>query len=489
MAERRALFRRRLAKAAARLPLLAGLAIVGTIALRDAGDPARAQIAVQNQGYVPFSDAPINYRTRPLTDPVALLQKRLDEGKAHLTFDEKRGYLGSVLKLLDIPEASQTLVFSKTSFQFTKISPDHPRALYYNDDVYVGSVHDGKTVEIVSFDPMQGAVFYLLDDQKAEKPTFQRAELDCTQCHIAASTRGVPGVLLRSVYASQTGALTPRTPQHITDQKSPLKDRWGGWYISGPLAGNTMANAAVIPAADQQSGVVPPTGSLPTLGAVAKPYDRSAYLAPGSDGVALLVLAHQTQMHNLITLTNYQTRLTLHALGKDEGTPAYAQATLASLPEDAREKITKPSEQLLRYLLFSGEASLGGQDGAKLLASSAFARGFAAQGLRDSHKRSLRDFDLSTRTFRNPCSYLIYSSAFDAIPEPAKGYIYHRLLEVLTGQDQSPDFAHLSTDERAAILSILLETKPGLPAEWRAYAQAHKLRVATGHTPSQRHFS
>lgn len=96
--------------------------------------------------------------------------------------------------------------------------------------------------------------------------------------------------------------------------------------------------------------------------------------------MALLVLAHQTQMHNLITLTNYQTRLTLHALGKDEGTPAYAQATLASLPEDAREKITKPSEQLLRYLLFSGEASLGGQDGAKLLASSAFARGFAAQG-------------------------------------------------------------------------------------------------------------
>lgn len=60
---------------------------------------------------------------------------------------------------------------------------------------------------------------------------------------------------------------------------------------------------------------------------------------------------------------------------------------------------------------------------------------------------------------------------------------------MLTGQDQSPDFAHLSTDERAAILSILLETKPGLPAEWRAYAQAHKLRVATGHTPSQRHFS
>ncbi|WP_206241132.1 hypothetical protein [Novosphingobium terrae] len=480
MAERRAPIHPHLASLAKRLPLLAGLAVVGAVALRDAGDPAKAQIAVQNQGYVPFSDAPINYRTRPLTDPVALLQKRLDAGQAHLTWDDKRGYLTSVLKLLDVPADSQTLVFSKTSFQFTKISPDHPRALYYNDDVYVGSVHDGKTVEIVSFDPMQGAIFYLLDDQKAEKPTFQRAELDCTQCHIAAGTRGVPGVLLRSVYPAQSGALTPRSPQYITDQKSPLKDRWGGWYVNGPLAGATMANAAAVPAA---AGVQPETTAggkiLPMLGAIAKPFDPAAYVAPGSDAVALLVLAHQTQAHNLITLTNYQTRLALHALGKDEGTPAYAQATLASLPEEARDKITKPAEQLLRYLLFSGEAPLGGGDARKVIAASPFARSFAAQGLRDSQKRSLRDFDLSTRTFRYPCSYLIYSGAFDAIPEPAKGYVYHRLLEVLSGQDQSADFAHLSPGTRQAILQILLETKPGLPAEWHAYAAAHHLRSAT----------
>jgi len=189
-----------------------------------AGLPARAQIAVRNQGYVPYSDAPINYRTQPLSDPDALLQKRLDAGKASLVYDQQHGYLKSVLKLLDIPRESQTLVFSKTSFQFSKIAPDHPRALYYNDDVYVGSVHQGKTVEIVSFDPMQGAIFYLLDDQKSAKPVFQRAELDCTQCHIAAGTRGVPGVLLRSVYASQTGSLTPRSPQYITDQKSPLSN-------------------------------------------------------------------------------------------------------------------------------------------------------------------------------------------------------------------------------------------------------------------------
>ena len=154
---------------------------------------AHGQIAVRNQGYVPYSDAPINYRSEDLSDPVAILQQELNQGKQKLKYEPKFGYLKSVLKLLKVPVDSQTLVFSKTSFQYKKISPEHPRALYFNDDVYVGKVHDGKAIEIVSFDPMQGAIFYLLDEHKVDKPVFQRAELDCTQCHIAAGTRNVPG--------------------------------------------------------------------------------------------------------------------------------------------------------------------------------------------------------------------------------------------------------------------------------------------------------
>ncbi|MBB3953911.1 hypothetical protein [Novosphingobium sediminicola] len=433
--------------------LWAGLVLAGALAIKG----ANAQIAVQNQGYVPYSEAPIHYRTRPLSDPVALLQKDLDRGAAHLTYDDTRGYLRSVLKALHVPEASQTLVFSKTSFQFTKINPEHPRALYYNDDVYVGSVHQGKTIEIVSFDPMQGAIFYLLDDQKAERPVFQRAELDCTQCHIAAATRGVPGVLLRSVYPAASGVLTPRAPQYITDQKSPLKERWGGWYVSGALADPTMANAGVANAA------VTASGALPALGPLATRYDPAAYLTPDSDGVALLVLGHQAQMHNLITLLNYQTRLTLHAQGLSED----ARPTLASLPEEAREKITRPAEQLLRYMLFSHETPLGGADAARVIAASPFARQFAAQGPRDRARRSLRDFDLHDRIFRYPCSYLIYSTAFDALPEPGKTYLYHRLFQVLSGADQGEDFAHLTPADRQAILAILRATKRGLPDEWR----------------------
>jgi hypothetical protein len=423
---------------------------------------AHSQIAVRNQGYIPYSDAPIFYRSDDIHDPVAKLQKQIEQGQAKLVFDEKdHGYLKSVLKLLDVPISSQTLVFSKTSFQYPKISPEHPRALYYNDDVYVGSVHDGKEIEIVSFDAKQGAIFYLLHEQKVDEPGFERAELDCTQCHIAAGTRGVPGVLLRSVQPTKTGTLVTGASTFITDQESPFSERWGGWYVNGKLAGTSLANAAAPEGA---------TGKTVKLEPYEKAFDASAYLAPGSDEVALLVLAHQTQMHNLITLTNYKTRIALHDLNGDK-----PPAADAPLPENVRRQIEKPAEQLVRYLLFSNETPLPNLDGRQVIQSSAFAREFGARGPRDSKGRSLRDFDLNKRIFRYPCSYLIYSDAFDALPEPSKGYVYHRLFQVLTrqGDDDSDDsdFESLSAEDRQAIFEILLATKQGLPQEWREYGK------------------
>ena len=309
----------------ARSHILIGLAVAACTAV-----PVFAQIAVRNQGYIPYSEPPINYRSAALSDPVALLEKDIEAGKTSLTYEPEHGYLKSVLALLKVPVQSQTLVFSKTSFQYPKISPQHPRALYYNDDVYVGRVHDGNAIEIVSFDPKQGAIFYLVDERKVDKPVFQRAELDCTQCHIAAGTRGVPGVLLRSVFPTATGTLTPRSPSYITDQESPLKQRWGGWYVTGSLAKASMANATT---GEPQTGPLPTavstgTPAPPQLSPLGeKPFDAAAYLAPGSDQVALLVLTHQAQMHNLVTLTNYQTRLALFALAKNPTPEAIADAT------------------------------------------------------------------------------------------------------------------------------------------------------------------
>jgi hypothetical protein len=444
--------------------------VLGCLAMR-----ANAQIAVRNQGYIPYSDPPINYRSDDLNDPVAKLQRQLDDHKASLEYEPEHGYLKSVLNLLQVPIDSQTLVFSKTSFQYPKISPEHPRALYFNDDVYVGSVHEGKAVEIVSFDPKQGAIFYLLDERKVERPAFQRAELDCTQCHIAAGTRGIPGVLLRSVYATPTGTLVPGARSFITDQESPLSERWGGWYVTGALAGQaTLGNAVV---GDAAGSIATPQDAAPTkLLALPTQFEPSSYLVPSSDVVAHLVLAHQTQMHNLITLTNYKTRLALYAQAQRFANAGTSAET--TLSENSRQQFERPAEQLLRYLLFANEAPLPGTDRQRIIGASPFAQAFSARGVRDSKGRSLRDFDLGTRIFRYPCSYLIYSDAFDTLPEPAKGYVYHRLLDILRGQDQSQDFARLTPESRRAILEILLATKPGLPDEWREYAKSNHIRVA-----------
>jgi hypothetical protein len=516
-------FTRALLTAAAAAGLLAALSCLST--------PATAQVAVKNQGYIPFSDAPINYRSNDLSDPVSQLQQKLEQGKVSLVYEPEHGYLRSVLQLLQVPIDSQTLVFSKTSFQYPKISPEHPRALYFNDDIYVGSVHEGKAIEIVSFDPRQGAIFYLLDERKVEKPAFQRAELDCTQCHIAAGTRGIPGVLLRSVYPTTTGTLVPGTRALITDQESPWSERWGGWYVTGDLAGGTnMGNAVVedkasAPASD--AALAPSATSTPAatgpaatgtplaatkLTTLGKPFDSSAYLSPDSDVVAHLVLAHQTQMHNLITLTNYKTRLALYSQAghSANATPSENVAPSAhpapsanaapsadappstdaapaepTLPEATRRQFERPAEQLLRYLLFVNESPLPGSASKQRVgASSSFAKEFATRGPRDSKGRSLRDLDLITRIFRYPCSYLVYSDSFAALPEPAKTYVYHRLLEVLSGQDQSQDFARLTAADRQAVLEILLDTQHGLPQEWTDYAAAHHLRLAQQPNPS-----
>lgn len=420
--------------------------------------PVQGQIAVKNQGYVPFSEEPINYRA-DARDPVALLQKRIDSGEVKLAYEPKHGYLKSVLDELAIPVDTQTLVFSKTSFQYRKISPEYPRALYFNDDVYIGQVHDGKVIEAVSFDPVQGAMFYILDEHEAQHPVFERAELDCTQCHVAAGTRNVPGVLLRSIYSTHTGTQATPSQSFTTGQESPMSERWGGWYVTGTYGAQRHMGNVFVEDRDNPEQLDRDAGA--NLTDLSKKFDTSLLLSPKSDVVAHLVLAHQTQMHNLITLTNYQTRIALYKAHLP------ADAKPDSIPAEVRALYEKPAEQLVQYLLFANEAALTD----RVKGDSGFTEEFAARGPRDPKGRSLRDFDLRTRIFKYPCSYLIYNPAFDSLPAQAKEFVYHRLFEILTGHDQSPAYARLDGVTRRAIYEILLATKPGLPAEWRSKSQ------------------
>ncbi len=450
-------------------------AFVSTAEHMDTSPQPAPRVFIKNQGFLPFADAPINYRSAELDDPIARLEKRLESGEVILRYDPEHGYLRSVLDALHVPISSQTLVFAKTSFQFPQINPANPRALYFNDDVYVGQVHKGKFLEFVSFDPKQGAIFYVIDERKSLRPRFERAAVDCVQCHVASSTHGVPGVMLRSVFAKASGYPAAGAKSFVTGQESPLSERWGGWYVTALHgAEGGMANAVVSSSEQPELLDQPPVKNVTDLSGY---LNTTSYLTGSSDIVALMVLAHQTQMHNLITQTTYRTRLALFAdaqRNKAQGLPP------ETISDKARKQFEDPAEQLVRYLLFTNEVRLE----SPVAGNTTFTQDFASRGPFDAQGRSLRQFNLQNRIFKYPCSYLIYSETFDAIPPPAKEYIYRRLFEVLSGKDQSPEFGTLSPEDRRAILEILVETKPGLPPEWKQFVGQEKQSISQRNQPA-----
>ena len=405
-----------------------------------------------------FENAPINYATDKPTDPVARLQKKIDDGSVQLRFDGDHGYLPSVLKAFDISTESQLLVFSKTSLQIRRISPRTPRALYYNDDVYVGWIPNTDMLEISAVDPALGAVFYTLPQQESDKPSFVRDKGNCLSCHASGRTYGVPGHLVRSVYPNSNGLPHFGLGTYRTNHSSSLKRRWGGWFVTGTHGDHRhMGNAISLdqdePKMDTEAGA-----NVTSL------EDRTQidrYLTKHSDIVSLLVLDHQTDMHNFITLANFQTRMAQHhgaIINKALDRP------LDFVSESTQRRIKNASEKLVKYLLFVDEAKLSGP----IAGTSKFANEFAQLGPFDKQGRSLRQFDLKTRLFKYPCSFLIYSEAFRKMPTPAKEYVYRRLWEILNDIDNKDEtFAHLTKLDRKNIREILVATIDELPDYWK----------------------
>jgi hypothetical protein len=99
--------------------------------------------------------------------------------------------------------------------------------------------------------------------------------------------------------------------------------------------------------------------------------------------------------------------------------------------------------------------------------TSGFTEEFSKRGPADPQGRSLRQFDLKTRMFRYPLSYMIYSDAFDGMPDIVKERVYRRLYDILSGKDTNPKFANLSAADRKAIIQIVAATKKGLPDYWK----------------------
>lgn len=415
------------------LARIAGLFSIALASIIAAGGELNDKLAP------PLNHPAIQYYTGALTDPVTQLIAKLESGAAQLRFDGPQGYLRSLLDALKIPIESQIAVFSKTSLQSPRIEPRNPRTIFFNDSVSAAWTNGG-FIEIASHDPIRGFVFYTLPQQPGQ-PSFQR-RFDCLSCHLSDDSLGIPGAMARSMFTAPDGSpLLILGGSSAIDHRTPIEERWGGYYVTGstglvPNLGNLLVTGETED--HPESAITPSTLKLTSL---ETKFDTRNYLAPYSDTAALMVFNHQMHMQNLITRVGWEMR-------------AAATPNPALLRESA--------EEFVDYLLFVDETPLP----APISRDSVFAAKFSSTGPRDSKGRSLRDLDLKTRLARYPCSYMIYSTAFDALPAAAKTAIYERMRQILSGALKEKKYARLTLADRRAVIEILRDTKHDLPPDY-----------------------
>jgi hypothetical protein len=383
---------------------------------------------------------PIHYSSAAANNVVSRLESKLAAGTVKLAHEGDAGHLRSLLKALDVPESSQVLVFSKTSLQRHRIGPATPRAIYFNDDVYIGYCQRGDVLEVSVADAGLGTVFYTVD-QKAGAPKIRRHAESCLLCHGSSHNHGAPGHVIRSVMPESDGEPSLTASSSRTDHTSPFSDRWGGWYVTGTHGkmthrGNVFLPDRGEPDAAEGQNVIDLTGRFKL-----KPYPTRY-----SDIVALMVLEHQAGLHNRLARATLEGRIALHR-NKD----------------DADRVVRELGDEIVDYLLFRDEAKLTDQ----VQGTSAFSLDFPKRGPFDKKGRSLREFDLKSRLFKYPCSYLVYSDAFQKLPPPIKEHVLKRAYAILRGESGAKEFAHLSAADRDAIREILADTLPDRPAYWK----------------------
>ncbi len=391
---------------------------------------------------VPFDEESDSYSKTKDASPIARLQERIDRGDLKLRHDDQYGYLPALLEALKVSTNSQLLVFSKTSLQRERISPKTPRALYFNDGVYLGFIPGASYIEVTGMDPRLGGVFYSIDQGKVERPKFIRTD-QCLECHTSTKTLGVPGPLVRSFATDADGVVDMATGTSLVNHRTPLSERWGGWYVTGTHGaqshrGNLTSREAFARHEKDMNYLANQTD-------LKQFFDVAPYPVATSDIVALMTLEHQAHMQNFLTRLNQDATAALQRFGH-------------------LDHLKSVIDGFLKYLLFTEEAPLS----APVKGSPAFVRQFEAQGPKDKQGRSLRQFDLETRLFKYPCSFLIHSDAFDALPRQLKETLYQRLWDILNGKDTNPAFARIPAETKKAIIEILLETKQELPAYWKA---------------------
>ncbi len=438
-------------RARAATPLLITLAFLPLAVLLPSLSPAQSQV---------YEEAPFFYSETEPRDPIAALRRRLESGRLKLEARDEKEFLRSFLEELEVPVESQVLVFSKTSKQNDRITPQTPRAVYFSEEFYVGWVPGG-VMEIGSIDPQLGAVFYLVDHRARATSglRFERPQ-DCLSCHAGSRTGDLPGFLVRSVYPDARGYPLLSAGSFVTDHGSPLHERWGGWYVTGQH-GSQLHMGNVI-ATEEDGEVFLDREAGANVLELEDLFSTKPYLVPRSDILALMVLEHQVEMHNRLNRAAFSLERTLHL--QEQIDEALGRSKTRKLSGSALSVANSHAEKILEHLLFQKEIPLpdGGIDDI-----GNFRDAFRVNRRESKEGRSLKDFQLLDRIFKYRCSYMIYSRAFDHLPGPLKQIVYRRLWDILNGRDPSPDFDYLGESERTRILSILIDTKPNLPGYWK----------------------
>ncbi len=406
-------------------------------------------VLVRAEFYNDFEDEPHNYAAVEKRDPMSVLLRKIDaEEIAPLTEPNGKPLVSRLLKELDIPVESQVMVFTKTSLQRRVVNPGNPRAIYFNEDVYLGWMPGGR-VEVGSVDPWMGSVFFFqreLDDTTS--PVIAESGR-CFGCHAGSATNYMPGPLGRSIFPREDGRSARSTPHELTGHEVPFDLRWGGWYVTGQHEnlrhlGNSIATRGAT------GGITIDMDKHANLTKLDAFFPTEKFLYGGkSDILAMLLLDHQIGLHNLLMETHYKARQGIHDFNVTDA------SSLAAMPEDAQKSYRRAAKKLADYLLFKSEAPLGPN---QIQGDSAYQAAFLKDRRTTKDGRSLKDLKLNGHMFENRCSYMIYSAAFTNLPVPMKQAVYQRIQEILAAPEPLKGYEYLGTEERQRIGRILRET-------------------------------
>ncbi len=426
----------------------------GIASCSDANEPAEAEKPATHT-QLPLATGhggPLqpNHLINPPDNPRAALITALDAGllSGDLSKNEK---LSLILDTAGVPQASQVLVFSKTSLQHRLISPSNPRAIYFNDNCYIGYVPGG----IIEYgdtdpDPAVGSGLFAIDLHHNEAAEL-RQDNSCLSCHEGSRTNGRVGFFIRSVFPDPEGHVITSAGSTNVSHDTPIAKRWGGWYVTGK-SGSThhRGNQVTIEHPDGDAYLDNALGS--NLNDLSHRFNVARYLQPTSDIVALMVLEHQVQLHNLLT----QGSAVVHEqFERSRSLAGYLEEPFEPNQNETLQRVIHSNaERIVKHLLFCDEVALTDP----IVGSDLFQIQFRANRKEDSQGRSLKDFDLKTRLFKYRCSYMVYSRAFELMHPLLKNAVLEKLQGVLSGKDQDKEFGHLSEDERKQIWQILSAT-------------------------------